>query len=804
MRDMYSWFDFQPRRTIKLLLLALGLAILLTGLPTASFAQELVEAPADFPKYELSNLRVEKDRFHGQVIAFDYRQIESKDKTDTVHEQPHLFGRSDDGPFRIHGFSTIEESGTIRLRDQLAGFPRVFGRGSTDGMEFYFVVGPNQLSAMRLMGRDDGRKDYLVSNVIRHGTMNTTISPRPLNDEEKKEFEAARIARLPPKSVPAGYQRTTVSTPLVPGAPVMIGRKGEWVPATVASVSERTAKVKREQSDYLTTISRDEWMAVSDKTLAKIKDAPDQFSVDFRLLSDGNLLLDESMQPLTDAMSLPKGTPLLLESGRQWKDAWLLSSDNISVRVMLREFRDEKLKMVPVNELAIRKQTIEDAARPEAKQAFALNVADFENQPRGLATFPGSGNESDMPSDDSPAEMPAGNSVTDEPAPLRTWTDLTGKFKIEARLDREDGDDIFLERNDGKIVQLPLAKLSEADREYLKESREQPESADPFANVVSEKATGPDRGLSNGVDYRLPFTTVTEIGDLGWGPASVAISPDNKQVCIGRKGSAVSLCELRTGKVIVATDDMDHVGNVTACGFSPDGKHLVLAGDKGIEVYSVNRRGKMKAESQFAAHERDTLNIAFSADSKHVLTGGADKEARYWELETGRQIAVIDELKGKVKAVCIRPGDGFLLATDGETLIVYDPKTEKTVRKVIVGRSPYSGQAAAFSPNGLLLVCGNSYDFELWNLEKYQQMESIEGDDIPWTIVFSADNQHFFSGHNGTVKVWDAKSGFRVQSTAVGENQYVQAIATNSDGTLIACKSGFKEVTILEAQSDKK
>jgi hypothetical protein len=52
---------------------------------------------------------------------------------------------------------------------------------------------------------------------------------------------------------------------------------------------------------------------------------------------------------------------------------------------------------------------------------------------------------------------------------VRTWTDSTGKHKVEAEFVEILDGKVRLKLADGKIVSLPLAKVSEADREYLKE-----------------------------------------------------------------------------------------------------------------------------------------------------------------------------------------------------------------------------------------------------------------------------------------------------------------------------------------------
>lgn len=62
---------------------------------------------------------------------------------------------------------------------------------------------------------------------------------------------------------------------------------------------------------------------------------------------------------------------------------------------------------------------------------------------------------------------------------MRTWTDSTGEFKIEATLHRIRGDRITLKKADGKFVSFDLDKLSEGDRKFV--TQRQKEADNPFA-----------------------------------------------------------------------------------------------------------------------------------------------------------------------------------------------------------------------------------------------------------------------------------------------------------------------------------
>jgi hypothetical protein len=55
-----------------------------------------------------------------------------------------------------------------------------------------------------------------------------------------------------------------------------------------------------------------------------------------------------------------------------------------------------------------------------------------------------------------------------QPSWARKWTDNTGKFSIEAELVEVKDDKVVLERTNGTKTSVPINRLSETDRRYLK------------------------------------------------------------------------------------------------------------------------------------------------------------------------------------------------------------------------------------------------------------------------------------------------------------------------------------------------
>jgi hypothetical protein len=69
---------------------------------------------------------------------------------------------------------------------------------------------------------------------------------------------------------------------------------------------------------------------------------------------------------------------------------------------------------------------------------------------------------------------------------LRTWTDASGRFTVEAELLEVNDGIVFLRRADGKKLKIPAMKLSVKDRDYLREIAKPPDGHAPGLNAGQE------------------------------------------------------------------------------------------------------------------------------------------------------------------------------------------------------------------------------------------------------------------------------------------------------------------------------
>ena len=747
--------------------------------------EDLIKPADGMVRYKLSNFRVNTG-ITGDGISFDYR------RTSEGKGQAKLRIRTNQGSTSVMGLPIqIKESGTINLRDMFGRARSIINRNQDDGIAFYFVVD---------LGRETKQ---LVSNVLRNGSPKVNVSPRELTQEERDEIERRRIASLPPKTLPSGYIRGTATTQLVPGAPIMLGRGGEWKSGVVVSLpTSSTVKVKADDAMRLLTLTRSDWIAVSQQTQRDIATNPGQFSNKVRALPKGDLVLEDDMTAFSVDMNIAKGTPLKWERYGSWIDVFFLSTDNVSVRLLSRQYGKSKVEFVPLNELAILNRSLTDQSNEQAKAGFAANVANLGTETSSLSGTPGSmkmvGGLASATSSPKLGSTLSPKMPEKEPqlGPVRKWSDQTGNFGIEAQFVKREGDNILLKRADQRTISIPLEKLSDADQEHLKqeEQKQAMEADNPFGDVVDGVA------ISSDVDYSRSMQPKLTVDDLGWGAKSVAICPRNRFMLIGRAGSSATLVDLNSGQKLIDSERMDHMGDIFVCEFSKSSEYVVLGGYKGVfEVYLTDSKGRLELKGQHKLHSSEITALALSADSKFAFSGERDKVARYWELETGQPIATIDGFEGKIKTTHISPSGDQLMATDGKTLKVYSVSQKKVIATFEVARSHVSGQAAAFSPDGSKLATGDSYDIVIWDLVNSRKLGVLEGDAINWSMSFAPDNRHLLSGANGVIHVWDCDQMAKVQTNHIGKSFYVQAIAVSNDGTLVAAPSAFKTVAVLGA-----
>jgi len=84
----------------------------------------------------------------------------------------------------------------------------------------------------------------------------------------------------------------------------------------------------------------------------------------------------------------------------------------------------------------------------------------------------------------SEAAQPAGQMM--KPSPMRTWTDSSGQFKVEAALVWWGGAEVRLRKRDGKEITVAVDRLSEGDQYFVGTGKEMPKGAATETQALSD------------------------------------------------------------------------------------------------------------------------------------------------------------------------------------------------------------------------------------------------------------------------------------------------------------------------------
>ena len=126
-----------------------------------------------------------------------------------------------------------------------------------------------------------------------------------------------------------------------------------------------------------------------------------------------------------------------------------------------------------------------------------------------------------------------------------------------------------------------------------------------------------------------------------------------------------------------------HKDRVTSVAFSPDSKRIVSGSmDKTVNVWET-ATGKLLLTAR--GHTAKVQSAAFSPDGKRIVSGSAavpidpeDNTVRVWDARTGRILLTLKGHSAGVYSVAFRP-DGKMMASGSEdtTIILWDVKPGK-------------------------------------------------------------------------------------------------------------------------------
>jgi WD40 repeat protein len=288
-------------------------------------------------------------------------------------------------------------------------------------------------------------------------------------------------------------------------------------------------------------------------------------------------------------------------------------------------------------------------------------------------------------------------------------------------------------------------------------------------------------------------------------PFGAFFSPDGRQLAVPSERTVV-VVDASTGEERFTLEG--HEWDVVHAGWSPDGRWIATTSvDLTARIWDADT-----GDQRFTLHGHSGAIIGadWSPDSTRLVTGSEDGTAKLWEItETGTEELLT------LSALGTAGGINVAFSPDGEHVMtgdiaitaakIWDVTLTGDAEWVNLPAMDHALTAVAFAPDGRLLIGNEDGSITVWDPETGRDLLRTDGHGIPddpgnsqfYAIDVSPDGALIATAWRGRppATVRDAVTGNEVFTAE--SDEWVDDVTWNPDGTLLAM-AGQRGVTILD------
>jgi len=280
---------------------------------------------------------------------------------------------------------------------------------------------------------------------------------------------------------------------------------------------------------------------------------------------------------------------------------------------------------------------------------------------------------------------------------------------------------------------------------------------------------------------------------------AMALSPDGRWLaaggwmhpeCAGQCGN-IRLYDFASGNLVALLKG--HTNVVLSLAFSPDSRFLVSgSGDKNARIWDMESKASALERSNYllSGHTAPIYAVAFTPDSQRVVTGSLDHTLRLWQVSDGKQLATLTGHTDKVYSVAISPQDGIIASGSFDhTIRLWNGQTGSSINTLADQGTMVS--SLSFSPDGRFLVSGAGsapFHCHVWSVPDGQEIVTYrEHDNVVDATAVSPDGRWVATGggSNHEIHLWSLRDGqLKQRLRGVGANTW--AVGFSADGRELA------------------
>ncbi|KAH9842128.1 Pre-mRNA-splicing factor cwf17 [Teratosphaeria destructans] len=254
-----------------------------------------------------------------------------------------------------------------------------------------------------------------------------------------------------------------------------------------------------------------------------------------------------------------------------------------------------------------------------------------------------------------------------------------------------------------------------------------------------------------------------------------------------------------------------HSGEVFAARFDPSGQHIA-SGSMDRDILLWNTTGECANYGVLKGHKSAVLDLHWSRDSQVLYSASADMHIASWDLATGDRIRRHTGHEEVVNCIDVaKRGEEFIVSGSDDGYIgIWDPR-QKAALEYMETKFPVT--AVCISEAGNELYSGSiDNTIKVWELRMKKVSYDLTGHtDTITSLAVSPDSQSLLSySHDNTVRTWDirpfaaANRQIRVFDGAqVGLEKNLLRAGWDNEGRRVAAGGGDGTVTVWDAKSGK-